>query len=334
MSSDKKEKSEFDPPPEFEAGPPPYAPPDQDSAEASTLLPPPPLLPSQPPPPPASGDDGLVQPAILVMGKLSVHAQTLEGPALYELSRDVRRSSEGETKVEFSRVDRVVRNGSSPNAAPRIMLRHRPLFDLKRLTPLLADGFPYRMEAASRHASGRYTIGTLSFPRSGVKIMRLADESSSSSGGDQGVVQVKGITGLSLRRSHRAPVAGVIFEAVHRRHGHSEWVDAADGSHRRIAVEDETADGELQLTVTAPLERAVVDALVASWCLRVWYNCVESRPKQKECKCLPFPLPPPRRRAFVCVLSFVVAFLLRREYILFHSHSHLSSCIAWIQSRC
>ena len=254
------------PPPEV-AAPPPYTPPGQEGAGTSASS----AATTATTAVAGTADDELVPPAILVMGKLTIHAQTADGTPLYELSRDVRRSSEGETRVEFSRLDHVVR--ATDGAAPRVARRARHLFDFRRVIPLLAEGFPYRMHATAR-GGGSYAIRRLTFPRSGFKVVRPAfrdDHHGNKSGGLP--------KGWRPRPSGAAPEVDVAFEVVVRRHGHSEWVDGADG--RRLAVEDETADGDLQLAVIAPLPRPVLDALVASWCLKVWYVCIESAPKIK-----------------------------------------------------
>ena len=294
MSSEKSKGEKGDreddlgPPPE-PAAPPPYAPPGQEGAGASA---------STATTTAATGtgaatgptDEQLVQPAILVMGKLTVHAQTADGTPLYELSRDVRRSSEGETHVEFSRLDHVVRASATAAGGPRVSHRTRHLFDFRRVPPVLAEGFPYRMDATARGGDS-YAIRALTFPRSGVKVVRPAFRHNpfAHSGGGGTSKSDETPKGWMARATGTAVETGVAFEAVVRRHGRSEWVDGGDG--RRLAVEDETADGDLQLTVIAALPRPVLDALVASWCLKVWYDCIERAPKIKLRE---FFLPAPR----------------------------------------
>ncbi|RYP17792.1 hypothetical protein DL767_009947 [Monosporascus sp. MG133] len=201
--------------------------------------------------------DEVVQPVILVLTGQCICAQASGMTPLYELSQDIRRPSHGESKASLSRVTWNVRTNA--DGTPRMTQRNRHIFDLKQLPSLLSKGFPCCLDPVSRSGVGKLGLKTLSFPRSGFKMVRLEP--------DKGEGLPKGYK--AVRRSDRE--AETVFE-IRKKHGHYEWI-GPDG--RRLAVEDDVAD-ERKLVVTAPMSRATADAMVASWSLRIWHNCIES----------------------------------------------------------
>ena len=224
------------PPPEAESAPPPYISANQIVAE-----------------------DEVVQPTILVISQHFIRAQSSVGAVLYELSQDITQSSDGESKASLSRVVRGVRMSAS--GAPRATQRSRHIYDLKRLPSLLANGFPYCLDATSRSAAaaGHLGLKTTSFPRTGAKILRMESDKAGGS-------FPKGYKARRETAKHN----GSMFE-LRKAHDHYEWIDSEG---HRIAVEDHTTD-YFQLIVTTPLSRPVIDALVASWCLKIWHDRIE-----------------------------------------------------------
>ncbi|RYP67190.1 hypothetical protein DL769_005822 [Monosporascus sp. CRB-8-3] len=204
--------------------------------------------------------DEVVQPVILVLTGQCICAQASGMTPLYELSQDIRQPSHGVSKASLSRVIWKVRTNA--DGTPHVTQRNRHIFDLRRLPSLLSKGFPYCLDPVSRSATGNLGLKTLSFPRSGFKMVRLEPE--------KGEGLPKGYK--AMRRSDRE--AGTVFE-IRKKHGHYEWI-GSDG--RRLAVEDDVAD-EHKLIVTTPMSRATADAMVASWSLRIWHNCIESNPE-------------------------------------------------------
>lgn len=60
-----------------------------------------------------------------------------------------------------------------------------------------------------------------------------------------------------------------------------------DSSCEQVAYEDEdrkAKEHRHRLVITAPMDRATRDALVATWCLRLWYETAESREARSEGK--------------------------------------------------
>ncbi|RYO82424.1 hypothetical protein DL766_007782 [Monosporascus sp. MC13-8B] len=204
--------------------------------------------------------DEVVQPVILVLREQCICAQTSGMTTLYELSQDIRQPSHGEYKASFSRVTRKVRTNA--DGTPLVTQRNRHIFDLKHLPSILSKGFPYCLDPVTQSTAGNLGLKTLCFPRSGFRIVRLEHE--------KGEGLPKGYK--AMRRSDRE--VGTMFE-IRKKHGYYEWI-GPDG--RRLAVEDDVAD-ERKLIVTAPTSRAIADAMVASWSLRIWHNCIELNPE-------------------------------------------------------
>ncbi|KAI1490478.1 hypothetical protein F5X96DRAFT_636098 [Biscogniauxia mediterranea] len=203
-------------------------------------------------------DDELLRPVILVLAANLVYAQASGGPPLFELSRGVAESPDSGSPISLKRLTHSVR--TTARGLPRAAQRSRVLFELKHLGPVLSKGFPYCLDAASRAAIGNLALKAVSFPRRGFKVVRTEPVTD-----DDGLPK-----GYKARR-RSLKEAEVIFE-VSPKERHYEWIDA-DG--KRIAAEDET-DGQHRLIVTASLTRKTMDALVASWCLRIWHDNLES----------------------------------------------------------
>ncbi|KAI8958198.1 hypothetical protein F5Y11DRAFT_51466 [Daldinia sp. FL1419] len=224
-----------------------------------------PSLPGNEDPPPYienhnDGDD-VLQPSIFVLDGHFIRAQTADGASLYELSRDVRRSPTSEARLAQVKLERLIRNiRTSSNGTPRVINRSRHIFELKHLPPLISTGFPYVLDATSRHSIGNLALKTSSFPRSGIKVVRIKPEKES--GFPKGY------------RARKESLKGdeVIFE-IFKKRDHYEWIHPIDGS--RMALEDEM-ENQHRLIVTAPITRKMMDAMIASWTLRIWRDGMKS----------------------------------------------------------
>ncbi|XXG97440.1 hypothetical protein Hte_003741 [Hypoxylon texense] len=244
------------------------------------------------PPPYATGRrndaEDIIQPVILIHVGHFIRAQTFDGTPLYQLSRDVRHSSTGEAQlaqVSLERLVHTVRVG--PDGTPRATQRGRHIFELKHLPSVLSTGFPYCLDAASRSAMGNLALkSTASFPRPGgqqqqrLKVVRVRPEPRRRDDDDE--FFPKGYR--ARRESRRAAEAETVFEVARPKRGrYYEWRSGpggpggGSGSGARLAVEDETEDGQLaRLVVLAPVARKTLDAMVGSWCLRMWRDSIKS----------------------------------------------------------
>ncbi|KAI2611339.1 uncharacterized protein GGS25DRAFT_191451 [Hypoxylon fragiforme] len=221
---------------------------------------PPPPFPDPPPYIPGTRNDAdeVVQPVILVLAGHFVRAQTSDGSPLYELSRDICNSELGTSQLSQVSFNRIISNVRlTADGAPRVHNRHKHVSELKYLPPVLSTGFSYCLDAMSRHAMGNLALKTASFPRSGLKIVRIKPESGSSQSGSR-----------ALKESPKE--VQDVFD-VRKKRGHYEWIQSGED---RIAFEEE-AEGLHKLIVTSPLKRKTIDALVGSWCLRIWHDSLE-----------------------------------------------------------
>ncbi|KAI1206144.1 uncharacterized protein F4807DRAFT_453575 [Annulohypoxylon truncatum] len=230
----------------------------------------PPLEDDDSPPPYVVGNHNdageILQPVILVLTGHFIRAQSVGGTPLYELSRDIRTSSTSEAQLAQVSLERLIHNVRvSANGTPRVLHRNRHIFELKHLPPVISTGFPYCLEATSRHALGNLALKSPSFPRSTFKIVRINEEK-----GD-------GLPKGYKARKESLKGGEMIFEIVRKR-GHYEWM-SPEGN--RIAVEDET-DGNHRLIVTAPVMRRTMDAMMGSWCLRIWRDSIKSNHQPRK----------------------------------------------------
>jgi hypothetical protein len=70
----------------------------------------------------------------------------------------------------------------------------------------------------------------------------------------------------------------VLFEAVwNKEYGGFEWCDA-EGS--RVATEENLEEDAIKLVVCKAMKRKMLDVLVATWCLRVWYESAQTLKKE------------------------------------------------------
>lgn len=218
-----------DPPP-YAQDPPPYDEPEEDDANKT------------------------VQPTIHVLSGQSIHAESTDAAPLYQLTRGIAKLTYATSKVELSRVDRVVR--TDVNGEPEIRQRARHIYDVRHLKArsLPSDTPVLFVEAQSRKALGSFGLTRRMF-RSGWRALPVDT------------------TGKSSKYNFPAFVkdAKPLFEA-RMKHDKCEWTDSEGNA---IAVEDE-GEGQHRLLVTACLHRDTVDALVALWCCRLWQHSAEN----------------------------------------------------------
>lgn len=206
--------------------------------------------------------EDIIQPVILIHVGHFIRAQSVDGTALYQLSRDVRHSSTSESQLAQVTLERLVHSiRVTSDGTPRMSQRNRHIFELKHLPSVLSTGFPYCLDAASRSMIGNLAIKSTSFPKPGLKVVKIKPEK-----------QDEFPKGYKARRESLKE-AELVFDVV-RRQGYYEWM-SSEGT--RLAVEDETEDGGLaRLVIMAPMTRKTMDAVVGSWCLRMWRASIKS----------------------------------------------------------
>ncbi|KAI1106381.1 hypothetical protein F4804DRAFT_41566 [Jackrogersella minutella] len=221
-------------------------------------------LEDQDPPPYVAGShtdsDDILQPIILILTGQFVRPQTVAGTPLYELSRDIRTSSTSATQLAQVSLERLIHNVRvSYDGTPRVTQRSRHIFELKHLPPVMSTEFTYCLDAMSRHAMGNLALKTFSFPRSGFKIVKIRPEDE--------YAFPKGYNA----RQESLKEGELIFE-VFKKSGHFKWMSPQGNL---LAIEDKSEDHH-RLVVTVPVTRRTMDAMIASWCLRLWRDTIKS----------------------------------------------------------
>ncbi|OTA88611.1 hypothetical protein M434DRAFT_122528 [Hypoxylon sp. CO27-5] len=215
------------------------------------------------PPPyvPVNDAEEIVQPVILLLVGHFIRAHTVDGTPLYELSRDIQASSTSEALLSQVSLERLIHNVRvSASGMPRVSHRSRHIFELKHLPPVISTGYPYCLDAMSRHSIGNLALKSASFPRSGFKIVKIQPE------------KQDGFPKGYRARRESLKEGEMLFDVVKKR-GHYEWMHP-DGN--RIAVDDKT-DDQHRLVVTAPVTRKTMDAMIGGWCLRIWRDSIKSK---------------------------------------------------------
>lgn len=207
--------------------------------------------------------DALVQPVILVIEGRFIYAESAQSTPLFEVAQDIAKLSHAYSTHAFSRLDHVVKD--RPGQSPRVYQRTRHIYDLKHVSPAISPNYLFQIEPTSRKSAGHLGLRKSHIPWQGSRIV-LTQENPQASGLPKG---------FQAARNTQNEL-GHLFE-IRRRNRKYEWATAADS--RRVAVEEDEADGQHKLIVMAPLTRQIMDALVVSWCLRLWQANCEATPK-------------------------------------------------------
>ncbi|KAF6842759.1 hypothetical protein CMUS01_02752 [Colletotrichum musicola] len=206
-------------------------------------------------PPEYAADAGAVVEALppdtLRLAGRFIHSASSTGAnsaGLYEINHQIDFLRETDRKVEFSRIDYVLKRqapgsaAAAAGSAPQIVSRAKRVFDLERPPAVVQEPFAYYLRPASQSALGTVGVKFAKIGGSACKAWRVRRK----------------VDGTHEPR-------GVLFDV----RPNNDVLDWLDGDGTRLAVE-ETRDDMHSLTVLVPLERARRDALVAVWCVRRW----------------------------------------------------------------
>ena len=198
--------------------------------------------------------DDLLQPVILVLDNMSIHAESDPTVPLYQVNRSIASLGRATSVVEFARLER---------SAGTAKQRSRHIYNLYHRKPLLRV-------PSTKHAE--YFIQAVASPARllghlGLKQSRMSEHWTALP------VDMKGWT--EMDRPPFVVDAAPVLEAHHRQ-GACKWTD---GDGRDVAIEYDS-DQEHRLLTMASLQRETLDALVALWCCRVWQQSVDQQPSQ------------------------------------------------------
>ncbi|KAK2059666.1 hypothetical protein LY76DRAFT_511661 [Colletotrichum caudatum] len=189
-------------------------------------------------------------PDTLRLAGRSVHSaasRSVDAPGRYELNHQMDFLRETDRLVEFSRVDYAIRRqaaaGGGP-AVPEITSQPRHAFNLERPPAILQEAFPYYAKPVSRSGLGSIGLRFTKIGKSVCKAWRV---------------------GRRRRAASAYEARGLLFD-VRRNNDVLDWFD---GAGARVAVEY-ARDGIYSLDVLVAMDQAMRDALVASWCVKLW----------------------------------------------------------------
>lgn len=209
-------------------------------------------------------DNATVEPTIFILAGQAVHAETIDGPLAYELSRAVATLTKSTEKVEFERLDQILTaaapaDDDSNPPPPTRRLRRRHLYDLRRTPKQPRLGLT---RSRARSDAPEYYLHSQSSRRT-LGHVGLAKARSGGWPAGFRAVPVHVATSQARFAADDTP----LFALRRDKGGRSRWV-AADGEET-LAIED-AADRQRRLILTRALPRKEVDALVALWCASIW----------------------------------------------------------------
>lgn len=219
----------------------------------------PPSCPERGPASPAE----MLEPSVLLLSGQHVISKASPEVPLYETSRDVTSIPQENSSIIFERVERTNSSEADRDNTENEQKRH--IFYLAH--PLGAqfqtDTPVYYITSVPREEA----IGNISLRCNKSRLKRLEFEvklSAARTAADKPLFDENARVLFSIRPKGLA--------------GRWTWLDS-DGS--QVAVE-ERKGSQPTLDITVSMEREMRDALVATWCLKVWYDTAESPHAKKD----------------------------------------------------
>ncbi|RYP56247.1 hypothetical protein DL771_012034 [Monosporascus sp. 5C6A] len=206
--------------------------------------------------------EDVLQPEVFVFAGESIACETAASTPLYQMNWNVTTIPQRHTSLVFERVDHDPRE-KAESAAP--MEQHNQhLFYLAHPAgaQYLTDRPAYYITSVSPG-----TLGNISLETSKPKFQKTEFKALLSAG--------KGASDSPLFDERPEP----LFDAKSKwMGGRYTWTDSAG---RQVAYEDKKGDRHI-LVVTAAMSRRMRDALIATWCLRLWHDTAESREAKRD----------------------------------------------------
>lgn len=224
-----------------------------------------------PPSDPAAGgaeETDVIQPAVLLLSGQHVVSKTAPGEPLYEMSRDVTSIPQKNSSIVFERAE-----GAQTTEANR----DRPEKQQNRQIFYLAHPAGSEFQTATpayyiTSVSQEETLGNIGLRSKKYRLQRPDFEavlSAARTAADEPLFDEDPRVLFGIKPKLMA--------------GRYTWFDSG-GS--QVAVEGQK-EGQRTLDITVPMERKVRDAIVATWCLKVWHDTAESPQAKKDGKSHP-----------------------------------------------
>ncbi|EXF77636.1 hypothetical protein CFIO01_03975 [Colletotrichum fioriniae PJ7] len=198
--------------------------------------------------------DGLIPAGTLLLAGTTIfNTASASSPPLYELTYPIGHLRESNTSVSFYRYENSVRDSSSGISGPQVASRKKHIFDLKRDPTVTEPPFPYHLNSVSRGNVGH--VGIKTHRRLGGSGYRAWRATRAREGAD-----------LEAKE--------MLFNIKTRGSGRQEW---RDGSDKAVLAHETSEEGIHKLQIVVPLSQDIRDGLVATWCLRLWWEIAVSK---------------------------------------------------------
>lgn len=207
----------------------------------------------------------VLEPAVLLLSGQRVVFKTAPEAPLYELSRDVTSIPQKNESIIFERVEDVQSIEADSSGSKKQQKRHIFYLAHPAGAEFQTDTPAYYITSVSPEG----TLGNIGLRSTKPLLQRSEFEAVLSA--------AKTAADKPLFDENLKVVFNIKPKILSGRY---TWVDP-DGS--RVAVE-ERKGSQRTLDITVPMRREVRDAIVATWCLKVWHDTAESPQAKKDGK--------------------------------------------------
>lgn len=206
-----------------------------------------------------------LEPAVLLLSGQHVVFKAAPEAPLYELSRDVTAIPQKNSSIIFERIEDVQTAQAGENGPKKQQKRHNLYLAHPAGAEFQTDTPDYYITSVSRGG----TLGNIGL-RSTKPFLKKPEFEA---------VLSAARTAADKPLSDESPgvVFGIRSKMLTERY---TWVDA-DGS--QVTAEEQNGS-QRTLDIMVPMRREVRDALVATWCLKVWHDTAESPRAKKDDK--------------------------------------------------
>lgn len=210
----------------------------------------------------------ILEPGVLSFSGQSVFAETAPSTPLYHLNRDIRSITNKDSSVELERVEHdEPKTDVKGVTADKSRTRH-VFYLVHPVNAQFREDIParYYITSAEPEMAGniRFETSKAMFQRMTFKAMLSAKRTASDTPlFDEGAQQ------------------RLLFEIRPKWKAGGNRYRWCDFNGREVALEDREGE-RCTLAVTAPMPRELMDALVATWVLKQWYDLAESKQAKKE----------------------------------------------------
>lgn len=204
-----------------------------------------------------------IEPAVLLLSSQRVVFKAAPEAPLYELSRDVTSIPHLNSSIIFERMEDVQTTEADGNGSKEQQKRHIFYLAHPAGAEFQTDTPAYYVTSVPREG----TLGNIGLRSTKPLLQRPEFE----------VVLSAARTAADIPLFDEDPK--VIFDIKPKvLSGRYTWVNS-DGS--QVAVEEQKGS-QRTLDITVPMRREVRDAIVATWCLKVWHDTAESQQSKKD----------------------------------------------------